>query len=76
MCGQAIMQLSHVALQFDEGKGSNPFAYFSQISSNSFLRILNLEKRNQEIRDDLLEQSGFNPSYSRSNQTAGQSWDE
>jgi hypothetical protein len=33
--------------------------------TNSFVRIINIEKRNQVIRDDLLEINGMNPSYSR-----------
>jgi hypothetical protein len=36
--------------------------------TNSFVRIINLEKRNQVIRDDLLEMNGMNPSYSRTGQ--------
>ena len=67
MQGQAVLQLCQVALQFDESKSSNPFAFLTQISHNSFLRILNIEKKNQEIRDDMLVRNNMNPSYSRSN---------
>jgi len=65
MRGQAILQLTQIGLQFDESKSDNPFAYFTAAVTNSFVRIINLEKRNQNIRDDLLEINGMNPSYSR-----------
>jgi len=65
MRGQAILQLTQIGLQFDESKSNNPFAYFTAAVTNSFVRIINIEKRNQVIRDDLLEMNGMNPSYSR-----------
>lgn len=68
MRGQAILQLTQIGLQFDESKSDNPFAYFTAAVTNSFVRIINIEKRNQVIRDDLLEINGMNPSYSRTGQ--------
>lgn len=68
MKGQAILQLTQIGLQFDESKSNNPFAYFTAAVTNSFVRIINIEKRNQIIRDDLLEINGMNPSYSRTNE--------
>jgi hypothetical protein len=68
MRGQAILQLTQIGLQFDESKSNNPFAYFTAAVTNSFVRIINLEKRNQIIRDDLLEMNGMNPSYTRTSQ--------
>ena len=65
MKGQAILQLTQIGLQFDESKSNNPFAYFTAAVTNSFVRIINIEKRSQNIRDDLLEINGMNPSYSR-----------
>lgn len=65
MRGQAILQLSQIGLQFDESKSENPFAYYTAAVTNSFTRILNLEKKNQNIRDDLLEMSGLTPSLTR-----------
>ena len=65
MKGQAILQLTQIGLQFDESKSDNPFAYFTAAVTNSFVRIINIEKRNQNIRDDVLEMNGMNPSYSR-----------
>ena len=65
MKGQAILQLSQIGLQFDESKSNNPFAYYTAAVTNSFVRVINLEKRNQNIRDDILEMNDLNPSYTR-----------
>ena len=65
MRGQALVQLSQVGLQFNEAKSENPFAYYTAAVINSFTRVLNLEKRNQNIRDDILIDSGHMPSYTR-----------
>jgi hypothetical protein len=70
MRGQAILQLTQIGLQFDESKSNNPFAYYTAAVTNSFVRVINLEKRNQNIRDDILEQNGMDPSYTR--QMAGE----
>lgn len=67
MRGQALLQLSQIGLQFDESKSQNPFAYYTAAITNSFTRILNIEKKNQNIRDDILEMNGLNPSWSRQN---------
>lgn len=65
MRGQAILQLSQIGLQFDESKSENPFAYYTAAVTNSFTRILNIEKKNQNIRDDMLEECGLTPSTTR-----------
>ena len=67
MKGQAILQLTQIGLQFDESKSDNPFAYFTAAITNAFVRVINIEKRNQNIRDDILEMNGLNPSFTRSN---------
>ena len=70
MRGQAILQLTQIGLQFDESKSDNPFAYYTAAVTNSFVRIINLEKRNQNIRDDILEMNGMNPSWTRQNSSS------
>jgi hypothetical protein len=65
MKGQAILQLTQIGLQFDESKSHNPFAYFTAAVTNSFVRVINIEKKMQNIRDDILEMNGMNPSYTR-----------
>ena len=68
MRGQALLQLSTVGLQFNEAKSQNPFAYYTAIVNNAFTRVLNIEKRNQVIRDDILEANDLTPSYTRQNE--------
>jgi len=65
MKGQSLLQLSFIALQFNEAKSANPFAYYTAILTNSFRRVLNIEKRAQHIKDDIMIQHGQNPSFSR-----------
>jgi hypothetical protein len=65
MRGQALLQLSQIGLQFDESKSQNPFAYYTAAITNSFTRVLNIEKKMQNIRDDILEMNGLNPSWTR-----------
>jgi hypothetical protein len=67
MRGQALLQLSQIGLQFDESKSQNPFAYYTAAITNSFTRVLNIEKKMQNIRDDILEINGLNPSWTRQN---------
>jgi hypothetical protein len=71
MRGQAVLQLTQIGLQFDESKSDNPFAYYTAAVTNSFVRIINIEKRNQNIRDDILEINGMNPSWTRQNSAGG-----
>ena len=65
MRGAAILQLTYVGLRFNEAKSQNPFAYYTAAITNSFCRVLNTEKRAQNIRDDILELSGLEPSFTR-----------
>jgi hypothetical protein len=69
MRGAALVQLSQIGLRFDESKSQNPFAYYTAAITNSFTHVLNSEKKNQNIRDDMLEMNGLNPSWTR--QAAG-----
>ncbi len=72
MRGQALLQLSQIGLQFDESKSSNPFAYYTAAITNSFTRVLNIEKKMQNIRDDILEINGLSPSWTRQNSASAQ----
>lgn len=61
----AILQLTYVGLRFNESKSQNPFAYYTAAINNSFRRVLNSEKRNQSLRDDILEMNNLQPSWTR-----------
>lgn len=65
MRSQALLQLIYIGLKFDESKSANPFAYYTAAVTNSFTRVLNIEKRNQNLRDDILEMNNLSPSYTR-----------
>ena len=65
MKNQALLHLIQIGLQFDENKSANPFAYYTASITNSFTRILNIEKKHQDIRDDILEMNNKAPSYTR-----------
>lgn len=65
MEASAILQLTYAGLRFNESKSANPFAYFTQTITNGFRRVLNLEKKAQKIRDDILERNGLSASHTR-----------
>jgi hypothetical protein len=44
---------------FDPEKSSNPFAYFTQIIHYAFLRRIQKEKKQLEIRQKIIERSGY-----------------
>jgi len=44
---------------FDPNKSSNPFAYFTQIIHYAFLRRIQKEKKQLEIKNKIIERSGF-----------------
>lgn len=65
MRDQSIFALIESGLKFNEAKSDNPFAYLTSIISNCITGILNVEKRNQDTRDDILEINNMTPSYTR-----------
>jgi hypothetical protein len=44
---------------FDPEKSKNPFAYFTQIVYYAFLRRIAKEKRQMDIKEKLIEKTGF-----------------
>ena len=56
---------------FDPEKSKNPFAYFTQIIHYAFLRRIQREKRQLEIKNKIIEKSGYNEVFDDNNQIDG-----
>ena len=50
--------------RFDPEKSKNPFAYFTQIVYYAFLRRIAKEKRQMDIKEKILEKSGYDHVFS------------
>jgi|TARA_B100000073_G_scaffold124892_1_gene102076 DNA-directed RNA polymerase specialized sigma24 family protein len=59
MIGDGIENCIQYIHNFDPDKSSNPFAYFTQIVYYAYLRRIAKEKRQQAIREKILERKGF-----------------
>ena len=56
---------------FDPQKSSNPFAYFTQIIYFAFLRRIQREKKQLDIKTRILEKSGFDEVFSADSSVMG-----
>jgi hypothetical protein len=56
---------------FNPEKSQNPFAYFTQIIHYAFIRRITKEKRQLEIKNKILERSGFSEVFSDDNTIDG-----
>jgi len=56
---------------FDPAKSSNPFAYFTQIIHYAFLRRIQKEKKQLEIKTKIIEKSGYSEVFSDDGMMAG-----
>lgn len=63
MRAYAMMMLVRTWNSFNPEKSDNPFAFYTQCIKNSFIQYLNREKRQRNIRDELLVDQGLTPSY-------------
>ena len=61
---------------FDPEKSRNPFAYFTQIIHYAFLRRIQREKRQLEIKNKIIEKSGYNEVFDDSNKIDGDNFSE
>ena len=61
---------------FNPEKSQNPFAYFTQIIHYAFLRRIQREKRQLEIKDKILEKSGYSEVFDDSNRIDGDNYAE
>ena len=60
---------------FNPQKSQNPFAYFTQIIHYAFLRRIQKEKKQLEIKTKILERSGYDEVFSDDGMMAGSSSD-
>lgn len=59
MIGDGIENCITYIDNFDPAKSSNPFAYFTQIIYYAFLRRIQKEKKQVDIKNKMIEKSGF-----------------
>ena len=60
---------------FDPEKSSNPFAYFTQIIYYAFLRRIQKEKKQLEIKTKIIERSGYEEVFTVDGDMTGSSSD-
>lgn len=59
---------------FDPEKSQNPFAYFTQIIHYAFLRRIQKEKKQLEIKNKILERTGFDEVFHDDNAIDGSNY--
>lgn len=59
MIGDGIENCITYIDNFDPAKSSNPFAYFTQIIYYAFLRRIQKEKKQVDIKNKIIEKTGF-----------------
>lgn len=63
MRGYALMMLMRTWKSFNPEKSDNAFSFFTQCVKNSFIQFLNQERRQRDIRDEMLIKQGLSPSH-------------
>jgi hypothetical protein len=61
---------------FNPEKSQNPFAYFTQIIHYAFLRRIQREKRQLEIKNKIIERSGFSEIFTDDNLVDGENYSD
>ena len=61
---------------FNPEKSQNPFAYFTQIIHYAFLRRIQREKRQLEIKNKILERSGYSEVFGDDNTVDGSNYSD
>ena len=61
---------------FDPSKSSNPFAYFTQIIHYAFLRRIQKEKKQLEIKNKILEKTGYEEVFVDNNTIDGNNYSD
>jgi len=71
MVSFAVVNLIANWHKFDPTKSDNPFAFYTTAVYRSFLQYLADEKKQRDIRDELLVDAGANPSFSFQERSKG-----
>ena len=66
----------HYMHNFNPEKSQNPFAYFTQIIHYAFLRRIQREKRQLEIKNKIIERSGYSEVFDDNNTIDGSNYSE
>ena len=61
---------------FNPEKSKNPFAYFTQIIHYAFLRRIQREKRQLEIKNKIIEKSGYQEVFNDDNKIDGSNYSD
>ena len=61
---------------FNPEKSQNPFAYFTQIIHYAFLRRIQREKRQLEIKNKIIEKSGYSEVFDDNNSLDGSNYSD
>ena len=61
---------------FNPEKSQNPFAYFTQIIHYAFLRRIQREKRQLEIKNKIIEKSGYSEVFDDNNTLDGSNYSD
>lgn len=76
MISDGIENCLQYILNFDPEKSQNPFAYFTQVIHYAFLRRIQKEKRQLEIKGKILEKSGFDQVFTDDNTIEGNNYSD
>ena len=76
MISDGIENCVHYIHNFNPEKSQNPFAYFTQIIHYAFLRRIQREKRQLEIKNKILEKSGYSEVFDDSNKIDGDNYSD
>jgi len=75
MIGDGIENCVQCVTNFNPEKSTNPFAYFTQVIYYAFLRRIQKEKKQLEIKSKIIERSGYDEVFSVDDLTSGMGGD-
>ena len=76
MISDGIENCVHYIHNFNPEKSKNPFAYFTQIIHYAFLRRIQREKRQLEIKNKIIERSGYSEVFDDNNTLDGSNYSD